>query len=288
MKNRLVVSLYGELEEEGLALSQASWLAELEALARSIGVPLHEIAGSFKETPPTLTKGRHYDIEQFRCQFECQIKSGNVDWLEVSSYGRQDGYKTLDWEFEAFYGRDDLWGGMMLTGVNLDSVPSGRAFFPDAFVEYVVRRCESYLRPTYGFAVTMPRSFMPAGYGLGIAGEMPDELTYDTNAWSHYSNQKRRAAECDCVLRNVYGLNVLTASHLDNPVGSERLEDWIKSKPHRGHITEVGQGLFQWTFQESDDNEAFLAWDFAPVVRVREELKEHRVFLWQKVWPGLQ
>ena len=51
----------------------------------------------------------------------------------------------------------------------------------------------------------------------------------------------------------------------------------------RGRIESMGKGQFIWTFQEGDDKKAFLAWDYPPVVRVREELKQYEIFPWQKL-----
>jgi len=70
-------------------------------------------------------------------------------------------------------------------------------------------------------------------------------------------------------------------------VGGQRLEDWIKVSGGWGRIEPLREGLFLWTFQEGDDQEGSLHWDYPPVVRVREELKRHRVFPWQRL-PGVE
>ena len=81
------------------------------------------------------------------------------------------------------------------------------------------------------------------------------------------------------------------------------MEDWIKASGGRrgriepleggsweggsleGHSREGGipGGRFLWTFQEGDDQEEYLHWDYAPVVAVREELKKFKIFPWQSL-----
>ena len=163
----------------------------------------------------------------------------------------------------------------------LGHVPSVSA---PGFTERMAYHGRSYLSVKYGFAVTMPRRFMPGFYAEGTAsGELPEDLSWDASAWGHYSDHKPWRAECDRTLRNVYGYNILNARHLDIPVGCRRLEDWLKASSGRGRLEPLGEDLFLRTFQEGDDHEAFLAWDYAPLVRVREELKRYDIFPWQRL-----
>jgi len=124
----------------------------------------------------------------------------------------------------------------------------------------------------------MPKLFMAGGYAIGLAsGELPEDMIDDCNAWSRFSGK-----ECDRTLRNVYGCNILNAKHLNISVGDQRLDDWIEGSAGRGHVEPLGDGLFLWTFQEGDDQDAFLKWDYPQVVQVREELKRHDIFPWQQ------
>jgi hypothetical protein len=70
-------------------------------------------------------------------------------------------------------------------------------------------------------------------------------------------------------------------------VGGQRLGDWIAASGDRGRLEPQDDGLILWTFQEGDDEEAFLRWDYPPVVAVREQLKEYKIFPWQHL-PGVE
>ena len=189
-------------------------------------------------------------------------------------------YRALDWEFAADYGRYGSEFSVFAEGIALSRLCEMSDSSSLSFVRDGASRAHSYMACKYTFAVTMPRAFMPGGYVVGVgSGEMPQEWIYDANSWRRFGGHK-----CDHSIRNVFGYNILNARHLKLDVGGQRLGDWIAAAEYRGRVEPLDEGLFLWTFQKSsDDKEEFLHWDYPPVVRAREELKQYNVFPWQRL-----
>lgn len=282
MRIQVVVSIYGESASLAFAPLR-NWWNEMEVWATELKVPPNEISGGFKRKPKGLVSHNGYELNKYRSRFIKQLETENIEGLELIRVWPEGGYKMLDWEFLGLYGLDHPIGTTFMVGIDKNRLGEVPRYSLATFCKEVTRRSRSYLSARYGFAVAMPRDFMPGGYAVGIATTMPKELMYDANAWIHVSNHVPWRAECNWRLRNVYGYNILTDKHLDISVGGQRLEDWIKVSNNRGRLYPLDRNLYLWTFQEGDDEEAFLAWDYPPVVRVRDELKNYEIFPWQKL-----
>jgi len=284
MRTQLIVTMYGDIINPASSPLQ-NWLTDMESWAAELKVPPHELSGKFKQEPRGLVSRNAYKLAKYRSRFIEQLEANNVDDLDIICLWPGWHDRGLDWDFFSLYAQDPPAGVIFAVGMSMErltQVPSVSAL---TFVQDAVCRARFYLSVKYGLAVTMPRRFMPGFYALGMAsGELPQELDWDANAWGRYdSNRKPWRAECDHSLRNIYGYNVLTAKHLDIRIGGQRLGDWIEASGGRGRIEPLSESLFLWTFQKGDDQEAFLAWDYPPVVRVREELKRYEIFPWQKM-----
>jgi len=282
MKIQVVVSMFGEFMSPTSEKLQ-DWWNEMEMWATDLKVPPNEISGVFRQKPKGLISHNGYKLHRYRRRFAVQLKEKNIEGLELMQVCSEERYKMFDWDFLGVYGPDHPAGTSFIVGISKDRLREVPHYSSAIFCEEVARRSRSYLSLKYGFAVAMPKDFMPGGYAFGIATTMPEELMYDANAWAHYSNHKPWRAECDKTLRNVYGYNVLSAKHLNIYIGDQRLEDWIITSSGRGRVEPLDKGLFLWTFQEGSDKEAFLSWDYPPVVRAREELKQYKIFPWQKL-----
>lgn len=277
MTTQLIVSMYGDIVAQ-LSPSLRDWWDEMEAWATKLRVPPNKIWAEFEQKPKGLIGDNAYTLARYRSRFIRQLDVANIRYLRLVRVWAEGGDCSLDWDFCGLYGPDRCAGAMFTVGVSLERLHCVPGASARDFSREAAHRGGCYLRTKYGFAVAMPRLFMSGGYAIGLAsGELPEEMIDDCNAWSRFSGK-----ECDRTLRNVYGYNVLNAKHLDMAVGDRRLEDWIRASGDRGHIEPLGDGLFLWTFQEGDDQEAFLNWDYPPVVQVREELKQHEIFPWQK------
>ena len=251
----------------------------METWANELKVPLNEISEEFRQKTKGLVSHNGYKLAKYQNRFAEQLEVNNMEGLELMRLWPEGGYRTADWDFIGLYGRDRSTDTRFVVGIDVDRLRDLPGASPQGFSQEVIGRSRRYLNAQYGLAVSMPRLFMAGGYAIGLPSrELPDDMGWDTNAWSRFS-----AKECDHTLRNVYGHNILNAKHLDIAVGGQRLEDWIKASNEHGRFEPLGERLFLWTFQEGDDQGAFFAWDYPPVVRVREELMRYEVFPWQRL-----
>jgi len=282
MDEQLIVARYGA-PDSVCATAFEKWWLETERWAETLGTRPNEVNARYRVEPRGLVNGNAYKVMQYRGRIETELHAGNIEKLGLTRLIADWRFKALDWEFGADYGRFGTEFAMVSSGISLDALGKLPNVSPHGFVESAVRQSNAFLDATYGFAVMLPRRFMPACYVIGVAsGEMPEEMVYESNAWMQFS-----ARECDRTLRNVFGYNMVNPRHLDIDVGGQRLRDWICSSSNRGRIETQADGLLLWTFQEGDDQEAFLDWDYPPVAAVREELKRHGVFPWQRL-PGVE
>ena len=277
MDSQLVICIYAVSGSVASTLLH-DWWHDVETWAESLAVSPNEIVGGFRAKPERLVDGEGYNLAEYRSQFAKEVDCDNVEMLGLLSLPPEHSYKICDWRFAAQYGQDRFVDTIFLIGLDLRQLQQSTYQSAQCIACDVLHRSRPYLCGKNGFAMVMPRHFLPAGYALGIAGELPQEMVYDCTAWRRFAGK-----ECDQLIRNVFGYNLLNKKHLDIDIGGQRLEDWVKAKSDHGRIEPLDDGLFLWTFQEGDDQEAFLHWDYPPVVAVREELKRHRVFPWQRL-----
>lgn len=286
-KRQLAFGLYGTPSPMHPGVLR-QWWQEMEAWADSMGIAPNEIAATFRTKPKGMITEHGYKLWRYRSRFERELAADNIEHLSLTTLEQGWEYKALDWEFEAAYGRLDVPEGVFSAGINLERLDdSTNNISASAFAHEAIRRSRSYIDGEYGLALSMPCDFMPGGYVLGLStsdlSSNAAEMSLDANAWSRYSGGRPWCTDYDRTLRNVYGYNLLNAQHLGILVGDQKLKDWIKGADWRGHIEDLGQGVFLWTFQQGKDEEEFLRWDYPPVVRVRETLKEYDIFPWQRL-----
>lgn len=283
---QLVFVLLGGLSSPGPA-SLRTWWRGTEEWAAALGIELDRIAGWFGRKPNRMSSEGTYSLRRYRKRFESELSAGNLDQLTLKAASPGAKYVALDWLFSSNYGRRGQPGpeGIFDVGIQVPRLHESGGVPPVGFVQTALRRARAFIHGVYGFAVTMPRCFMPSGYILGLATvRMPENLRKDANACIRYDSGRACGSDvyCDRVIRNVYGWNVLNRKHLDIAVGRQRLSEWVSGADWRGRITDIGDGLFLWSFDEAGDDEQFLRWDHPPVMRVREALQEYGIFPWQR------
>jgi len=273
---KLLVAFYGRNQPDDSAAALVEWQ---RWVAESFGDATH-LWATFAMKPEGLRNDKAYGIARYKAALDDQVARGNVTHLTLTSMASNPkGYIAFEWDWTATLGlADERFGPIFVVGLDVGEnrgIGCGLA-----------ERCESIATPMigseYGFAATFPQDFMPAGYAIGLACSGADEaFVYDANAWTRFAGK-----ECGRSIRNVFGYNILNPKHLDIDVGGQRLESWIRTSSDRGRLEPHEYGLILWTFQEGDDQAAFLHWDYPPVVAVREDLKRHRIFPWQRL-PGV-
>jgi hypothetical protein len=273
---QLVIGTYGATHRIG-ANTFRRWWGEIEAWAERLGLAPCEVSGSFGTKPKGLINYNAYDLSRHRKRFEKEVDSGNVNSLSLTRLCDKWVYRSEDWEFDASLALKSARGTMFDLGVRVDRLRGDDGATPPALSMEAFRRGTGFIQCLYGFAVIMPKTFLAAGYTLGLGGgDMPDELVFDASVW-----RSGASAQCGMILRNVHGLNLLSREHLSIPAGDRTLREWIDGASYRGRLIPFTDDLYLWTFQEGSDQEAFLHWGYPPVVRVREELRKFRLFPWQ-------
>lgn len=277
---RLLVVTYG-LEVPKPYVCFRLWWERVERLGNSLGIPPLKVYGWFKERPHRIKDGSSHLLSRSRKRFEEQAQKDNVLSLGLERLTQPGGYCAFDWEFTAECGEGAGVNGLSYVGIDLEFARfnSDGCRSVSAFVNEVVKIGCEFAEVAYGLGFIMPWKFMAPGYAIGLGcGGADKELIHDANEWSMSASK-----QCGAILRNVFGYNLLNERHLDINVGGQRLEEWIRADSSRGRLEPLEGGLIQWTFQDGDDESAFLHWDYPPVVKVREELKKYNIFPWQRL-----
>ena len=275
---KLVVAHYGRQTPEDPVAAFTEWSGWV---AKHIGVETH-LTANFLGPAEGLKDGAAYRSDKYRAALVAELERGNVAQFTLTSMAsKPEGYIAFEYDWTAVL---DVTAGRFGPAcvLVLDADREQSDLDVDALLDAYGALARRMIATGYGFATAMPQDFMPIGYAIGLAcGGAPEEFVYDANAWRRYARK-----ECDRSLRNVLGYNLLNDAHLGLDVGGEPLNAWVSAGSERGRIEPLDDGLFLWTFQEGDDQESFLHWDYPPVVAVREELKRHRIFPWQRL-PGV-
>ena len=287
MRLQLVTAIYSDPSTPPTSTLK-KWWEEAEAWSVELGVSANEVSGRFKSKPKGLVGGNGYDLARYRSRFVRELEADNLEEIGLTRLLPSWEYKALDLLFSVDYGRFADAFNLFMASMDTECLASESRLSSIDFATEIDNRSRLYLGPRYGFAVAMPSGFMPGGYALGVPSwELPEDLLRDANAWMHYRGGKPGCHECYRTIRNVFGYNVLNPRHMEIDVGGQRLGDWIAASGDRGRLEPQDDGLILWTFQEGDDEEAFLRWDYPPVVAVREQLKEYKIFPWQHL-PGVE
>ena len=277
---RLVVVTYG-VNVPDPPVSFRLWWERVERLGQALGIAPLKVAGWFKERPHRIKDGSSHLLNRSRRRFEEQVHRDNVASLGLERLTEPGGYCAFDWEFTAECGEGAGVSGLSYVGIDLEfaQFSSDGCSSVSAFVDEAVRIGCEFSEVAYGLGFIMPWNFMAPGYAIGLGcGSADKELIHDANEWSMFASK-----QCGEILRNVFGYNLLNQRHLNIDVGGQRLEEWIKADSDRGRLEPLKEGLFLWTFQQGEDESAFLHWDYPPVVQVREELKRYNIFPWQRL-----
>jgi len=277
-EEKLLTALFGPSLKGRASETLAEWWMQQVQLFEQLGVEITHIAGKFKQKPKRMSDHTAYTYRRYRRRFEDELSRDNLVWLDLQGMNtKPDGYIAFDWDAECGLNKDDERGVLSETGIDVRYADK----LGDNLVEFLVASMleitRGFVETKYGYCTMMPRSFMPAGYAIGImASKAPKMFISDANIWS---DKIRR--ECSRYLRNVHAINVLNASHLDLLVGQERLEDWIKARPARGQLTELAEGLMLWSLVDDEADVGSLRWDAPRVQAVRDELMAYDFFPWQ-------
>ncbi len=275
--SKLLACLYGPLTE---ALPE-----QLNEFARyaisefsSFGLNVTNISCASARSLPQIENHKTYEFAVAGERILTETQCGNVQQLTIESIPTESSYVALDWKVYLSCGVSSAVRLNVFTfGVDAEVLGQRRRILGFSDICQTVKRAAAIVHPRYGFMTIMPRAFLPAGYAVGLAGRAPDELVWDANSWSRGAWQAY-----DTQLRNVHGANIVTSEHLDQPVGDQRLRDWIEADHARGRLTSWADALELWSFEFNEQWPAFLRWDQSSQRSARLKLQEFGLFPWQK------
>jgi hypothetical protein len=282
MDQLLIIARYGDKHSFAPQLDFTKWLREQEMLVSSFGSHLTHILASFIKKPLGLKENDVYCLPRAKKKFENEIERSNVLSLGFNTMiSEPKGSMIFDWDYTSWLGSSPDCNLMSIIGVDIKLLKGQKKRFIQELIEQTLINDCTQFDVNCGFSAIMGRDFGPAAYATGLAaGDAPDFLLYDANAWMRFAGK-----QCNYRLRNVFGYNVLNCKHLDIRVGNKRLEEWIKGDPYRGQIKKLNDKLSVWTFaQDMDMNDTkYLKWNYPPVVKVRKELEKYRIFPWHEI-----
>ncbi len=125
----------------------------------------------------------------------------------------------------------------------------------ELFIDLVFRM-SAFCRPSYGYAFRRAFSAGPELFahdiGFGESALYDDEESKRMTRWFHErtdgASQGRPAPfrHLEGMHRDVFPLNILTASHLAREIAGMPLRDWIEADAARGTIVEIVAGSWIW------------------------------------------
>jgi hypothetical protein len=108
-----------------------------------------------------------------------------------------------------------------------------------------------FFKPRYGYVYQRPYKIGPEWYALGISCDLKsgDPETEVIALWSKaYRSIKPTYKTGD--MRDVYPINILSASHNERSVEDVPLFDWINADASHGKLTKLSENLWSWFVDE--------------------------------------
>jgi hypothetical protein len=108
--------------------------------------------------------------------------------------------------------------------------------------------------PVYGIGYQRPFAKGPALYaygmsaGLGYSGTDRIEMNR-IGAWMRERMAQNRHK--NGMLRDIYSLNLLTQTHLDQEVERHSLHEWIEETQERGQLVDLGNKQWIWRLPDA-------------------------------------
>lgn len=260
------------------------WLVETERFGHDIGYPPTHVSADIRAKTSAFRPQTTYTWKRKREVILSESETGSL--LDAVLWAAEPKWKRIDEDVRWCCGLQVacLWNysSTMYCREIADYVAPGAGRSLRELAHESLRACLRYFRPAYGFAAVLPRDWRPNAYGLGLPmGGMPALLRCDANDWFMI-----RKGECDRVVRNVFGLSVLSGGHMELKVDDQPLAEWVSSAEHRGRIEPFDEGLWLWTFEGLGEGDEFLRWDHGAVSQTRQELMERQFFPWQEDLAG--
>ncbi len=274
-----LMCVYYSVESHYSEESLGRWLEETEQFGMALGYPPTHCYARLHEKTSRLRTSKTYTWKRKRESVLAEHREGNL--LDAALWATEPKWQQIDLDIRWYsdcsnrMDRDRGLSRFLREISDYVAAEAGRSL--RELANESLAACQRYFRPSYGLATLLPRDWLPNAYGIGMPmASMPSLLRCDANDWFI-----RSRFECDRVVRNVCGLNVLGAGHLELQVGGIPFRQWVSGAGHRGRLEPLGEGLWLWTFEGTGEGDEFLRWDHPAVAQTRRELMAEGFFPWQ-------
>lgn len=115
----------------------------------------------------------------------------------------------------------------------------------------IAKNMATFFKPRYGYVYQRSYKTGPEWYALGISCDLKsgDPETEIIALWSKaYRSMKSTYKTGD--MRDVYPINILSASHNERSVEDVPLFDWINADASHGKLTKLSENLWSWFVDE--------------------------------------
>lgn len=277
-RSQLIIAVHGSEMDPS---ARPDRLRQFHDFVKELGQPFSLQVTDFSCSPVTqsrsLKRGKCYTMHARGKALAAALDEGGIAELSLYSLsGPEAQSPAYDWSLMGTLGVDK-GGAHCCLGLSDCITTHFSVAHIRTLLSDMLGLVDDYLTVVYGYAVAMPRKFLPSGYVIGVPGEAPEQLVFDATMW-----RRKGWRECGRRLRNVFPINLLTAEHLELTIGSASLRDWIRTSASRGSLLPVGEGLFLWSLASDAPLPDALMWDTPTVTDIRTELMSHRLFAWQE------
>ena len=278
--NQLIMALYGNACDESTRnqnlLDFYSWV---DSFSKNLAIKLTNFSCAHNNDKTKLKWGKCYTLERKLGILRTALENDSISQLNLSSLldSANKCVPAFDWDLTATFDLEESTQVLLSLGIQEDYLETKSRGFVEDILSEMIEFSKNRFDVCYGFAVTMPRSFMPSGYASGLACTSTEMFIYDSNLWRQQLRKK-----ADSVLRNNFGINVVNEMHLKRMVSNKTLSDWIHESNERGTIKKsVREDVSLWVIPQNEMNISSLRWDVPSIANVRDALMKHNFFAWQ-------
>lgn len=275
---KLIICFYSDPDARKLRGHIAAGMEVATSIFDGFGIEMGNCSCACRKRAKGLTDHRLYTCTRTISRILEENDKGNLLYLNIANIPkRRDAEACFDWLLEFEVGVfDDEGPTCCQVGIDWSLLERRRQDAMD-IVMSVSRQISDLISAKYGFVTSMPRSFLPSGYFMGIAGGVPDKLVWDANSWRGGAH-KNYATQ----IRNVHSMNFVNSRHLRQRVGSQTLKDWIAADSKRGEIETWNTRLSLWSFLSDSKWPKSTLWDNRKLASARKQLEQHQLFPWQE------
>lgn len=196
--------------------------------------------GSVKGAPPAEMKSYSYHTIKQRIADGRIKKLQTLSLLHLSDKSDK-GSEDFALDVNDSYGRQEA---------SILNAISDRVTAESVALDFL-RELLRYISPYYGYSLEMPLGHFPLMYASGVFGRTERERD-EATAWQDASTEHLRGLLYKKgMFRLVFGINVLSRSHVANMIGNKTFMQWV-GEPGHGRLEQWKDDVWVW-FVPSED-----------------------------------